>query len=438
MPKVTFVLKEPQLEFFEEKKGKNILIKGAVTKETLIYVFFRWDNQSIKISSKQKINPEYWDKDKQRVKSTTKVFNCNEINKELSIIENTLNDIFNKFIEKNDRKPIKEEIKNLFDLEYFQKTPQFKKVKQKTILDYFDDYIETIKSNTVESTTNKYKQAKNNFSEFQDSKKCIYNPEMIDFKFRNEYVDFLINQKNYAKTTVYRKMKFLRTVLYFIEEQGVKVNPFLHNSRFLTKDVEVDNIALSESELLELEKLDLSNEKRLEQVRDLFLVACYTGQRFSDLNKINQSNIIDDNYISIRQQKTNQPITLPLLRSVRIILEKYNYKLPKISNVKYNEYIKEVGSKCELLKREYSSENDTPRYKMISSHTARRTFVTLNYSKGVDLDTLKIGTGHKQTKTLQMYIKMNDKQKADLLRSKLEPKQESKAKIIDINKAIND
>ena len=59
---------------------------------------------------------------------------------------------------------------------------------------------------------------------------------------------------------------------------------------------------------------------------------------------------------------------------------------------------------------------------MISSHTARRTFVTLNYGKGVDLDTLKLGTGHKQTKTLQTYIKMNDKQKADLLRSKLEPK----------------
>ena len=59
---------------------------------------------------------------------------------------------------------------------------------------------------------------------------------------------------------------------------------------------------------------------------------------------------------------------------------------------------------------------------MISSHTARRTFVTLNYGKGVDLDTLKLGTGQKQTKTLQTYIKMNDKQKADLLRSKLEPK----------------
>ncbi|MGV0753166.1 site-specific integrase [Empedobacter brevis] len=422
MAKSTFILKEPN--------SKN---------ETPIYVVFRWEENSLKISTKQKIIPTYWNKEKQRVKDTINVSNSKKINDELSTIENCLQSIFEKFIEKYNRKPIKEEIKNLFDLEYFQQNPQFKKVEQKTIADYFDDYVDTIKSNTANSTVQKYKQAKDNFSDFQKLKRRVYNTEMIDLKFRNDYVDFLINIQNYAPTTVYRKMKFLRTVLYFIEEQGVKVNPFLHNSRFLTKDVEVDNIALSEKELVEMESLNLSKDKRLEQVRDLFLIACYTGQRFSDLNKINQSNIIDDNYISIRQQKTNEPITLPLLQSVRNILQKYNYRLPKISNVKYNEYIKEVAGKCETLKREYSSENSIPRYKMISSHTARRTFVTLNYSKGIDLDTLKIGTGHKQTKTLQTYIKMNDKQKADLLRSKLEPTKEPqpKAKVISMNKASN-
>ncbi|MFV0217185.1 site-specific integrase [Empedobacter falsenii] len=405
MAKSTFVLKEP-----------NAKIK------TPIYVVFRWEDNSLKISTKQKVNPEYWNTDKQRVKTTIKVSNHNEINKELSSIESILNKIFEKFIERFDRKPIKEEIKNLFDLEYFQKNPQFKKVEQKTILDYFDDYIETIKSTTAYTTVQKYKQAKENFKDFQKDKKRIYNTEMIDLKFRNDYVDFLINIQNYAPTTVYRKMKFLRTVLYFIENLGIPVNPFLHNSRFLTKDVEVDNIALSEKELIEMESLDLSKDVRLDQVRDLFLIACYTGQRFSDLNKINQSNIIDDEYISIRQQKTSEPITLPLLASVKRVLIKYNYKLPKISNVKFNEYIKEVAEKCDTLNKVFNSENNTLRYKMVSSHTARRTFVTLNYGKGIDLDTLKIGTGHKQTKTLQKYIKMNDKQKADLFRSKLEPK----------------
>lgn len=423
MAKSTFILKEPN--------SKN---------ETPIYVVFRWEENSLKISTKQKIIPIYWNKEKQRVKDTINVSNSKKINDELSTIENCLQSIFEKFIEKYNRKPIKEEIKNLFDLEYFQQNPQFKKVEQKTIADYFDDYVDTIKSNTANSTVQKYKQAKNNFEDFQKLKRRVYNTEMIDLKFRNDYVDFLINVQNYAPTTVYRKMKFLRTVLYFIEEQGIKVNPFLHNSRFLTKDVEVDNIALSEKELVEMESLDLSKDKRLEQVRDLFLIACYTGQRFSDLNKVDKNNIIDDEYISIRQQKTNEAITLPLLNSVRRILIKYNYRLPKISNVKFNEYIKEVAEKCNTLEIPCSSENDTPRYKMVSSHTARRTFVTLNYSKGIDLDTLKIGTGHKQTKTLQTYIKMNDKQKADLLRSKLEPTKEPqpKAKVININKAINE
>ena len=405
MIKTTFVLKEPKS-----------------SSETIIYLVMRWDGLQMKISTKQKVNPKFWNKDRLKVKETISEKNHQHINKELVEIEKVAYKMFNSFTDTFKRKPNSEELKNLIEQEYFQNNPMFKKVDKKTILDYFDDYIETIKSTTAHTTVQKYKQAKENFKDFQKHKKRIYNTEMIDLKFRNEYVEYLIETKKYAPTTVYRKMKFLRTVLYFIENLGIKVNPFLHNSRFLTKDIEVDNIALSENEIDEMEKLNLSDNKRLEQVRDLFLVACYTGQRFSDLNKINQSNIIDDEYIAIRQQKTNEQLTLPLLKVVKTILVKYSYKLPKISNVKFNEYIKEVAKLCETLNKQYNGDNKKVRWQMISSHTARRTFVTLNYGKGVDLDTLKLGTGHKQTKTLQTYIKMNDKQKADLLRSKLEPK----------------
>ena len=405
MIKTTFVLKEPKS-----------------SSETIIYLVMRWDGLQMKISTKQKVNPKFWNKERLKVKETISEKNHQHINKELVEIEKVAYKMFNSFTETFKRKPNSEELKNLIEQEYFQNNPMFKKVDKKTILDYFDDYIETIKSTTAHTTVQKYKQAKENFKDFQKDKKRIYNTEMIDLKFRNEYVEYLIETKKYAPTTVYRKMKFLRTVLYFIENLGIKVNPFLHNSRFLTKDIEVDNIALSENEIDEMERLNLSNNKRLEQVRDLFLVACYTGQRFSDLNKINQSNIIDDEYIAIRQQKTNEQLTLPLLKVVKTILVKYSYKLPKISNVKFNEYIKDVAKLCETLNKQYNGDNKKVRWQMISSHTARRTFVTLNYGKGVDLDTLKLGTGHKQTKTLQTYIKMNDKQKADLLRSKLEPK----------------
>ena len=421
MIKTTFVLKEPKS-----------------SSETIIYLVMRWDGLQMKISTKQKINPKFWNKERLKVKEIISEKNHQYINKELVEIEKVAYKMFNSFTDTFKRKPNSEELKNLIEQEYFQNNPMFKKVDKKTILDYFDDYIETIKSTTAHTTVQKYKQAKENFKDFQKDKKRVYNTEMIDLKFRNEYVEYLIETKKYAPTTVYRKMKFLRTVLYFIENLGIKVNPFLHNSRFLTKDIEVDNIALSENEIDELERLNLSNYKRLEQVRDLFLVACYTGQRFSDLNKINQSNIIDDEYIAIRQQKTNEQLTLPLLKVVKTILVKYSYKLPKISNVKFNEYIKEVAKLCETLNKQYNGDNKKVRWQMISSHTARRTFVTLNYGKGVDLDTLKLGTGHKQTKTLQTYIKMNDKQKADLLRSKLEPKEnQTKAKVIDFNKAVN-
>ncbi|MCA4809125.1 phage integrase SAM-like domain-containing protein [Empedobacter stercoris] len=311
----------------------------------------------MKISTKQKVSPKFWNKERLKVKEVASKTNHQLINIELIEIEKVAYAMFKSFTETFKRKPNTEELKNLIEQEYFQNNPMFKKVDQKTILDYFDDYIETIKSTTAHTTVQKYRQAKENFSSFQKHKKRLYNTEMIDLKFRNDYVDFLINIQNYAPTTVSRKMKFLRTVLYFIENLGIKVNPFLYNSRFLTKDIEVDNIALSENEINELERLNLSTNKRLEQVRDLFLVACYTGQRFSDLNKINQSNIIDDEYISIRQQKTNEQLTLPLLKVVKTILVKYSYRLPKISNVKFNEYIKKVAKLCETLNKQYNGDN---------------------------------------------------------------------------------
>ncbi|MEG0187240.1 MAG: phage integrase SAM-like domain-containing protein [Algoriella sp.] len=228
MIKTTFVLKEPKS-----------------SSETIIYLVIRWDGLQMKISTKQKVNPKFWNKDRLKVKETISEKNHQHINKELVEIEKVAYKMFNSFTDTFKRKPNSEELKNLIEQEYFQNNPMFKKVDKKTILDYFDDYIETIKSTTAHTTVQKYKQAKENFKDFQKHKKRIYNTEMIDLKFRNEYVEYLIETKKYAPTTVYRKMKFLRTVLYFIENLGIKVNPFLHNSRFLTKDIQVNDFQTS-------------------------------------------------------------------------------------------------------------------------------------------------------------------------------------------------
>ena len=78
-------------------------------------------------------------------------------------------------------------------------------------------------------------------------------------------------------------------------ERGYNTNLEFRNKRFKTLREEADNVYLSIDELQKIEKIDLKASPKLEKVRDLFLIGCYTGLRFSDFTQINPENIISNN-----------------------------------------------------------------------------------------------------------------------------------------------
>lgn len=416
MASVTFSLKEPKSE-----------------EKTPIILFFRYDSQRIKIYTKQSIEPQFWDRTKNRVKNTVKV-NSQKINEQLKEMETLLFELFDKFLIHYERKPTPSELKTIFQKEYFEKVPQFSKVKEKTFFDLFDEYIENKKIEYPSTKTyEKYTQVRNNLLEFEKSLKKSIITENIDLQLRNQYIQFLQDKKGYAQSTIHRHIKFLKTILLYIETLGYKLNPQVKikgKNGFIPSDEISEKIALSENELAEMGNLDLSNNPRLEQVRDRFLIGCYTGLRFSDFVRLNKSNIEDGKYILIRQQKTQQNITIPFFENVKRIFEKYDYQMPRpISEVNFNLYLKEVAKLCDTLREPYETlktiggkrvKIQTPRYEQVSTHTARRTFVTLNHARGVELDALMIATGHANIKTIRNYVKLNDKQNADVLRRRME------------------
>ena len=99
-------------------------------------------------------------------------------------------------------------------------------------------------------------------------------------------------------------------------------------------------------------KVDVKEKMYLDRVRDLFIVACYTGLRFSDLMQVRAENIINESsQIKIRTEKTNELIVIPLHKYVKEIIKKYDGSLPPvISNQKMNDYLKQIGKKAKLLK----------------------------------------------------------------------------------------
>ena len=110
---------------------------------------------------------------------------------------------------------------------------------------------------------------------------------------------------------------------------------------------EVDTIYLTNDEIRTLYDLDLTKDIRLDRIRDLFVIGCYTGLRFSDYSQLRPLNVIsnEDGYaLKVTTQKTAARVVIPLNPTVLTILEKYDGVPPRVmSNQKFNQYLKELG-----------------------------------------------------------------------------------------------
>ena len=89
--------------------------------------------------------------------------------------------------------------------------------------------------------------------------------------------------------------------------------------------------------------------------------------------------------------KTGTPYNISLMDKVMNILKKYEFKLPVISNQKYNSYLKILGAFCEIKKK-------------LTSHVARHTFATtIALANGVRIEVISKMLGHTNIQTTQLY-----------------------------------
>jgi integrase len=199
---------------------------------------------------------------------------------------------------------------------------------------------------------------------------------------------------------------------------------------------------LTEGEIKELEALDLSQNKRLDNVRDLFLIGCYTGLRYSDYSILKPQQI-KDGFIETIQLKTGDSIVMPIHPTVERILSKHNGQLPRsLCNQKTNDYLKEIGQtkpkgKDEPLLNETVSKTLTKgsvkltqtfkKWELLTTHTARRSFATNEYLAGTPTVTRMAITGHKTEKSFLRYIKLTPNEHAKLLKLHWQKRTELKA-----------
>ena len=197
-----------------------------------------------------------------------------------------------------------------------------------------------------------------------------------------------------SNNTAIQKMKQVKRVLRFAVDEGfIKVSPF---KIVLKKEKNVvQPLTIKEVNAIRKKKIDI---ERLAKIRDLFIFECYSGLAFSDLMSLNENDFhVDESghkWIIKKRHKTNVVATIPLLPIALEILEKYDYKLPHMSNVKYNSYLKELGDICKIKKK-------------LHSHLARHTWATILLNNGMNMVSVSRCMGHSNSKiTESVYAKI--------------------------------
>ena len=145
-------------------------------------------------------------------------------------------------------------------------------------------------------------------------------------------------------------------------EHGLNTNDDFKSKYFIKQTEKSDNIYLNETELKEMQNLDLSDNEKLDNVRDMFLIACWTGQRIGDYTQLKPKNIADG-FIRVNQAKgDDKSVIIPIHDVVKSILKKRNGDLPrKISDQKFNQYLKDVGQLMPSLQKTEDNSNNKRR-----------------------------------------------------------------------------
>lgn len=395
MANITFYLKSSKAD----KKGlKPILIQ------------ITHNYKRIRISSGEKVKPAIWNKKKQRA------FENKDFANDLEYVR------INKFLDEVESK-FKSLVSNakLNDIELsesFIKNNLFKgEVKvRKTFDEVFDEYIKTSESIKTVGTIGVYKTIRNFLQDFEKETKYKIDINSIDLIFYDKLKDYSYTKRKVLDNYFVKIIKVVKSMLNWAKDRGYYQGDA--HTKFVATKRDGEIIYLTIDELMKLFEHKFQS-KYHEIARDLFCFGCFTGLRVSDINQLTRENI-KGSMIHKTIQKTQEVEVIPINSFAQKILDKYKhleYKaLPTLSEVKLNENIRVCCEMAkindEIIKISYSGkskiEQKLPKFKFITSHVARKTFVTNSLILGMNSKTIKSITGHKSDISFNRYLKIAD------------------------------
>lgn len=424
-------------------KPKFSLKKPAATSPTLISIVYRFGFEKFVYSTGESIHPDFWDKASQRAKTNLKgnpaqLAANKETNLQLDRYHLKLTEILAGLTATNQPITI-EALREAMDKEFLKETHHRRvaeEAKKPTMLAWIDNWIKTVK-HTRETpprpinprTVLKYKATLKILQSFsKDKRKGRLDFDGINMDFYFDFTEYLRDTYKHTPNTIGKHITIVKLFLREAVDAGLTTNLTHENRKFAAPKEAVEHVFLNDAELALIAKLDLSKSPRLDRVRDLFLIGCYTALRFSDFTAIKPENIITTSTggraLKITTFKTSQTVVVPIHTTVEAILQKYENALPRaISNQKMNKYLKDIGKAAEIKSKVQITktiggkrvQTSIEKWNLITTHTARRSGATNMFLAGVpSLAIMKI-TGHKTESVFMKYICIDEEVNANLL-----------------------
>lgn len=408
----------------------NFFIKGKKNATNILLRFKNGRKCDLTASTDLKIEPNKWSVAKQKVKLTADDQSKDRLNNTLIELEKFILNEFNtdnsqgEFIDKYWlRKKI---------AKFFNRPIDDTAVDEVFFVPFVETFIDNAPSRIIKGknkliskgTIVKYNTTLNKLKEYEKRFKVKLKFTDLDLVFYDKFKNFITQEQKINLGTFGNYIGTVKTMARDAKLKGLPVHPQVEHPNFFVPKVTSDSIYLTDDEINFIFNYDFKGVERLENTRDLFIIALRTGLRISDFKRLKDANI-KDGYIKIETHKTSQTVTIPLHPQVKAILEKRGGFPRMISDQKFNLHVKELckvanftekieGSKMNKLTKR-KEKGVFEKWELVSSHTSRRSFATNLYGKLDNLTIMAI-TAHQTETQFLKYIKITNTEKAERLK----------------------
>ena len=393
--------------------------------EVNIQIRLTFNHQRVNLETGYTISPDKWDETTEKVKRNcvnSQGLTFSEINDGISNALTAINGIFKKYEQLGDEYPTVEQVK-----EEFKIATKRKEKVEKSLLDYFDEFMDnrSLLNSWSENNKKKYLAIRNKLQKYDSS---LQIEELSESNLVKIVKFFQKSWKN--NSTFVKRWQDIRAFFKWCDDNNYPIHKDWKNFRIKYKTAKRFIVYLEADELLRIYNYKFTGDKaHLALYRDWLCFGAFTSLRFSDIERLEKKDI-RDGYFEITTKKDSDPVKIELNKYSRAIIQKYKKNpfakkkvLPPVHNAVLNKYLKDIGELCEvnttITKTYYEGtkriELSKPKYEFITSHTGRKTFICLALSMGIPPTTVMAWSGHESYEDMKPYIRITDQAKAEAM-----------------------